>query len=226
MSKQLRAEIARGDGRIKRKEDVRRQNIQPNETLFVVNFHEETTRKEDLEMLFSPYGELVRIDMKKNYAFVQFANVDQARTAKDATNGGKLDQSVITVEYVARRDDNRREFRRDHDDRRDYRRRSPNRHDRRSPDRYRSRRHSPDRSRYHRRSPRRSPERNYRRRDVSRSRSRSPFHRRGKFRPNGSPPRNRDSHRRYDDRGDDRRERGAGFRSDDRGYAGRENENN
>lgn len=112
VSKQLRAEFARGDGRVKRKEDIRREKIVPNETLFVVNFHEETTRKEDLEMLFSPYGELIRIDMKRNYAFVQFANVEQAKAAKEATNGGKLDQSAITVEYVARRmSDDRRPFR-------------------------------------------------------------------------------------------------------------------
>lgn len=112
ISKLLRAEFARGDGRVKRKEDIRREKIVPNETLFVVNFHEETTRKEDLEMLFQPYGELIRIDMKRNYAFVQFATVDQAKAAKEATNGGKLDQSAITVEFVARRmNDDRRPFR-------------------------------------------------------------------------------------------------------------------
>lgn len=112
VSRQLRAEFARGDGRVKRKEDIRREKIVPNETLFVVNFHEETTRKEDLEMLFQPYGELIRIDMKRNYAFVQFATVDQAKAAKEATNGGKLDQSAITVEYVARRmSDDRRPLR-------------------------------------------------------------------------------------------------------------------
>ena len=54
-------------------------------------------------MLFEPYGELVRIDMKRNYAFVQFKTVEEAIRAKEATNGGKLDQSEITVEYVARR---------------------------------------------------------------------------------------------------------------------------
>jgi len=98
VSPAIRAEFARGDGRIKRKEDDRRKNIQPNETLFVVNFSEETTKREDLEMLFSKFGELVRIDMKKNYAFVQFTNVDDATRARNATNGGKLDQNVITVE--------------------------------------------------------------------------------------------------------------------------------
>ena len=116
VSKALRAEFARGDGRIKRKEDDRRKKIVPNETLFVVNFHEETTKREDLEMLFSPFGELVRIDMKKNFAFVQFTNIENATKAKEATNGGKLDQSVITVEYVAQRmRDERAGGRRDRD---------------------------------------------------------------------------------------------------------------
>lgn len=101
VSSALRAEFARGDGKVKRKEDERRRNISPSETLFVVNFHEETTKKGDLEMLFGPFGELVRIDMKGNYAFVQFRTVEEAMRAKEATNGGKLDRSVLTVEYVA-----------------------------------------------------------------------------------------------------------------------------
>jgi arginine/serine-rich splicing factor 4/5/6 len=102
VSSGLRVEFARGDGRVKRKEDDRRRHIQPSETLFVVNFHEETTKREDLQMLFEPFGELVRIDMKRNYAFVQFRNIEEATRAKEVTNGGKLDQSVLTVEYVAR----------------------------------------------------------------------------------------------------------------------------
>ncbi len=56
-----------------------------------------------MQMLFEPYGRLVRIEMKRNYAFVQFETVEEASRAKDATNGGKLDQSEITVEFVARR---------------------------------------------------------------------------------------------------------------------------
>eukprot|EP00934_Nitzschia_sp_Nitz4_P002772 Nitzschia sp. Nitz4//scaffold250_size28497//8023//9538//NITZ4_008124-RA/size28497-augustus-gene-0.0-mRNA-1//1//CDS//3329544213//2762//frame0 len=105
VSTKLRAEFARGDGRVKRKEDDRRRNIQPSETLFVVNFPEESTKQEDLRMLFEPFGELLRIDMKRNYAFVQFRTIEQATKAKDATNGGKLDDSVLTVEYVARQRD-------------------------------------------------------------------------------------------------------------------------
>jgi len=127
VSTALRAEFARGDGRVKRKEDDRRRNIQPSETLFVVNFHEETTKQEDLRMLFEPYGELTRIDLKRNYAFVQFRTIDEATRALRATNGGKLDQSVLSVEYVARQrgDQDRRRRRDDHPrgDRRGYDRR-------------------------------------------------------------------------------------------------------
>mmetsp|Transcript_32846 Transcript_32846/g.49550 ORF Transcript_32846/g.49550 Transcript_32846/m.49550 type:complete len:335 (+) Transcript_32846:514-1518(+) len=185
VSNALRAEFARGDGRVKRKEDDRRKRIQPSETLFVVNFHEQTTKREDLRMLFEPYGELVRIEMKRNYAFVQFRTIDQATRAKEEVNGGKLDQSVLTVEYVAqqrgeggdrRRGDRGRDRfndrRRDmgggrrYDDRRyDDRRRSPPRefyddrdpYRRRSPPRYRGRSRSRSRSppRYRSRSPRR-----------------------------------------------------------------------
>ena len=106
MSRAIRAEFARGDGRVKRIEDERRKNIAPSDTLFVVNFHEHTTKKEDLELLFEPYGKLLRIDLKRNYAFVQFASVAEATAAREATNGGKLDQSVLTVEYTARQRDN------------------------------------------------------------------------------------------------------------------------
>jgi len=102
VSTALRAECARGDGRIKRKEDDRRKNIKASDTLFVVNFQEETTKREDLKMLFEPFGELLRIDMKRNYAFVQFKSIDEATKAKDATNGGRLEQNVLTVEFVAR----------------------------------------------------------------------------------------------------------------------------
>lgn len=83
----------------------RRKNIPPSETLFVVNFHEDTTSRQDLQMLFEPFGQLYRIDMKKNYAFVTYTSVEAAIMAKEAINGGKLDDSVITVEYVARKEE-------------------------------------------------------------------------------------------------------------------------
>ena len=95
----LRAEWAE---KINKKEDECPNMIQPNDTLFVANFHEIKTTREDLQMLFESFGELMRIDMKRTYAFVQFKTVDQAIAARDATNGGQLDQCKITVDFVAR----------------------------------------------------------------------------------------------------------------------------
>ena len=218
----LRAEFARGDGRIKRKEDDRRREIKPSETLFVVNFHEETTKREDLQMLFEPFGELVRIDMKRNYAFVQFRTIEEATKAKETTNGGKLDQNVLTVEYVARqRGDQDSRRRRGGPRDRDNRRGGPDRGFRGGPDRgfrggdrddfrggrgeMRGRRdRSPGGYRGGSSPPRGyrggSQDGGYRRR--SRSRSRSPP--RG-YKSSRSPPRGRYDERdrggRYDDRG-------------------------
>jgi len=160
VSNALRAEFARGDGRVKRKEDDRRQRlIHPTDTLFVVNFQEVSTKRDDLKMLFEPYGDLVRIEMKRNYAFVQFKSIEQATKAKEQVNGGKLDQSVLTVEYVAQGDRsgsgggfNRhdRDRRMPENRRTRSRSRSPPRYRSRSPRRYDSRRRSrssPDRYR-------------------------------------------------------------------------------
>lgn len=235
VSSAVRAEFARGDGRIKRKEDERRRQIQPNETLFVVNFHEETTKREDLDMLFSPYGKIVRIEMKRNYAFVQFETIDQAIAAKDATNGGKLDQSELTVEYVARRmGESRGPPRRRYDDDRrggyrggggggyrggrdDYNYRGGG--GRR--DEYRPRGGGGGRDRYDDRDDRRG---GYDRRRRSRSRSRSPgYRRRSRSRsPGYDRDRRRDEYRgreSYDDR-DRGGDRGGGDRGYDRGDRG------
>lgn len=167
-------------------------------------------------MLFEPFGELLRIDMKKNYAFVQFRNIEQATKAKEATNQGRLDQSVITVEYVARQRAD--EMRRGDRSRSagDSRRRRDRNDDRRGPpphmirgpppDRY-DRRYDYDRfdDRYRDRGPPPPP-----RRGRSRSRSRSP----GRYAVGGggyhrdrSPPRGRydPPPPRYDDYGVRRR---------------------
>ena len=207
LSQALRAEFARGDGRIKRKEDDRRKNIQPSETLFVVNFEEETTKREDLQMLFEPFGEIERIDMKRNYAFVQFKSVDEASKAKDATHGGELNQRALTVEFVARKrgDGDRRRHRRDNRGPRGGDRRGNFRYDR---DRYddRGRRDDYRRGRDYRGSSPGGYRGGYGRR--SRSRSRSPPSRRYDDRDRGrydSPPRrynDRDNRDRYDDQRD------------------------
>ena len=67
-----------GDGEIKRREDRRRQNIAPTTTLFVVNFDLDRTRERDLEDHFEPFGRLKRVQIKRNYAFVEYEVLDQA----------------------------------------------------------------------------------------------------------------------------------------------------
>jgi len=219
VSDELRAEFARGDGRVRRKEDDRRRNIVPCDTLFVVNFQEATTQRKDLEMLFAPYGEIVRIDMKKNYAFVQFTDVPSATRAKEATNQGKLDQSVLTVEYVAPQDNRSDRGRMDRGDRdRDDRRRDDSFTGRREPDRdsprggVGGRGDGADSGRggggY-----RNSRDDEYRRRDDTRGRDRDDeYRRRDDFRDRDDEYRRRDDFRERDR--DDRR--GDNSRLDDR----------
>jgi len=177
VSRAVRAEFARGDGRTKTREERRKGNIPPCDTLFVVNFKEDTTKRQDLEMIFKKYGELVGIDMRKNFAFVQFKNIDDAKRAKDETDGGMLEQCMLSVEFSSNRN-------------RGY---SGGGRDRRRRSRSRSR--GRYRSRYDRRSRSRS-------RGRYRSRSRS----RGRYRSR-SPYRRDRSRDRYDDRRRERHDR-------------------
>ena len=47
------------------------QIIKPTSTLFVVNFDELKTTSKDLERHFNPYGAITRLQIKKNFAFIQ-----------------------------------------------------------------------------------------------------------------------------------------------------------
>lgn len=75
-----------GDGEVKRREDKRREQIKPTTTLFVVNFNVEDTRERDLERHFEKFGRLVRVQIKRTYAFVQFEKVEQAEAAMKDTH--------------------------------------------------------------------------------------------------------------------------------------------
>ena len=80
-----------GDGEVKRREDLRRRQTNPSSTLFVVNFDPDRTRERDLERHFEPYGRLVRTQIKRNYAFVQYETIDQATDALKGTHLSRLD---------------------------------------------------------------------------------------------------------------------------------------
>ncbi|KAJ6375064.1 hypothetical protein OIU77_000102 [Salix suchowensis] len=167
----------------------RSANSKPSKTLFVINFDPHHTRTKDLERHFEPYGKIVSVRIRRNFAFVQYDAQEDATKALDATNMSKLLDRVIAVEYAARDDGERRDgyspdrSRDRSPDRRGHDRRSspsPYRKERgsadygRGPSPYRKERGSPDSG--HRRSP--SP---YRRErgspDYGRGSTRSPSRR-------------------------------------------------
>lgn len=151
------------------------RNVKPNSTLFVANFDQRRTRESDIEKHFDRYGKMLRVQIKKNYAFVQFETIAEAKRALEATDGTKILGRSVAVEYVANNDP--------------YAPRGGSGRDRsrsRERDRSRSRtpprrRRSPSPARSYSRSPRRSPNppaaRNMSapRRSPSLSRSRSPL---------------------------------------------------
>jgi len=63
-----------------------------------------------LQREFETYGRVVRIDLKrnKNYAFIQFENIEQATDAKKETDGMMLQGRQLTVEFVCRNNNERR----------------------------------------------------------------------------------------------------------------------
>ncbi|XVF75448.1 hypothetical protein PTKIN_Ptkin13bG0189700 [Pterospermum kingtungense] len=58
------------------------------------------TRSRDLEDTFSKYGRIRDVDMKRDYAFVEFSDPRDADDARYALNGRDLDGSRIIVEFA------------------------------------------------------------------------------------------------------------------------------
>ncbi|KAB5569142.1 hypothetical protein DKX38_002935 [Salix brachista] len=118
-------------------------NMTPSKTLFVINFDPTHTRTRDLERHFDPYGKIVSTRIRRNFAFVQYELQEDATKALDATNMSKLMDRVISVEYAAQDDDERRNG---YSPERRGRDRSPGRNydHERSPSPYRRDRGSPD----------------------------------------------------------------------------------
>ena len=56
---------------MKRREDARRAAQAPTTTLFVVNFDVARTREADLAYAFEKFGPTKRVQIKKNFAFIQ-----------------------------------------------------------------------------------------------------------------------------------------------------------
>lgn len=60
-------------------------NQRPTKTLFVINFDPIRTKERDIERHFEPYGKVLNVRMRRNFAFVQFATQEDATKALDCT---------------------------------------------------------------------------------------------------------------------------------------------
>ncbi|CAN6484977.1 unnamed protein product [Victoria cruziana] len=118
----------------------------PTKTLFVINFDPIHTRVRDLERHFDPFGKVLNVRIRRNFAFVQYELQEDATKALEATNQSKLMDRIISVEYAVRDDDDRRN---------DY---SPYRGRDRTPEKRRSRDHGRSPSPYGRVAERASPD--------------------------------------------------------------------
>ncbi|KAG9158452.1 hypothetical protein Leryth_013193 [Lithospermum erythrorhizon] len=108
--RRLRVEWTKQErGSSRRIESSRRPaaNTRPSKTLFVINFDPFHTRTADLERHFDPYGKILNIRIRKNFAFIHYESLEDATRALDATNYSKLMDRVITVEYAIRDDDDK-----------------------------------------------------------------------------------------------------------------------
>ncbi|XXG76128.1 hypothetical protein AAC387_Pa08g0549 [Persea americana] len=87
-------------------------NTRPTKTLFVINFDPIHTRIRDIERHFEPYGKVLHVRIRRNFAFVQFEMQEDATRALECTHMSKILDRVVSVEYALRDDG-------EHSDRRD-----------------------------------------------------------------------------------------------------------
>lgn len=73
---------------LRRSEDGRRSvtGLKPTKTLFVINFDPYDTRVKDLERHFEPYGEVLNVRIRRNFAFIHYGSQEEATKAFDATH--------------------------------------------------------------------------------------------------------------------------------------------
>ncbi|KAJ4728070.1 putative Arginine/serine-rich splicing factor [Melia azedarach] len=122
--RRLSVEWARGERGRHRDGSKSMANQRPTKTLFVINFDPIRTRERDIKRHFEPYGNVLHVRIRRNFAFVQFETQEDATKALDATNRSKLLDRVISVEY-ALKDDSERDERYDSPRRGGYSRHSP-----------------------------------------------------------------------------------------------------
>lgn len=61
-------------------------NTRPSKTLFIINFDPVHTQTRDIERYFEPYGRILNVRIRRNFAFVRYESEDDASRALQATN--------------------------------------------------------------------------------------------------------------------------------------------
>ncbi|KAL1549718.1 Serine/arginine-rich splicing factor rs31 [Salvia divinorum] len=74
---------------------------------FVINFDPVRTKVHDIERHFEPYGKLLNVRIRRNFAFVQFETQEDATKALECAHMSKILDKVVSVEYALRDDDER-----------------------------------------------------------------------------------------------------------------------
>ncbi|OVA14749.1 RNA recognition motif domain [Macleaya cordata] len=116
--RRLSVEWARGERGTRQRDGSKSMaNQRPTKTLFVINFDPIDTRVRDIERHFDPYGKVLHVRIRRNFAFVQFETQEEATKALEGTHMSKILGRVVSVEY-ALRDDSERGDRRDSSPRR------------------------------------------------------------------------------------------------------------
>ncbi|XXG67173.1 hypothetical protein AAC387_Pa06g0578 [Persea americana] len=110
--RRLSVEWSRGERGPRREGSRAVANMRPTKTLFVINFDPIHTRTRDIERHFEPYGKVLHVRVRRNFAFVQFETQEEATKALECTHMSKILDRVVSVEY-ALRDDSERSDRHD-----------------------------------------------------------------------------------------------------------------
>jgi arginine/serine-rich splicing factor 4/5/6 len=96
--KPLSVAFAKG-GEVREKESIRRAKQVASKTLFIVGFDPSKTSSMDIKDVFSEFGKINNIEMKKNFAFVEFDNIEDTKPAIERYHQKECFGRTISVEY-------------------------------------------------------------------------------------------------------------------------------
>ncbi|KAJ9681101.1 hypothetical protein PVL29_020142 [Vitis rotundifolia] len=102
--RRLSVEWAKGERGRHREGSRSMANQRPTKTLFVINFDPIRTRIRDIERHFEPYGKVLHVRIRRNFAFVQYETQEDATKALECTHMSKILDRVVSVEYALRDD--------------------------------------------------------------------------------------------------------------------------